>query len=220
MDTRSRYEDLREAIETTVENRLVELRTAEHATVVSWDPVKQTMVAQPTNKALIRKPDGTKEWVQMPQIPDVKIHYPSGNGITVTHPLKEGDEVLLIMASRSPDVWQQSGGDQQIIDTRLHDLSNAFCIPGFKSDAKALENVSPDSTQIRSDDGQTVIDIKGGSVALKAQNTEVQVTNDAATMKKGDMKIIVSSSRVDLGGTGGQAVMTEGGPSTKVFAVI
>lgn len=220
MDSRVRYEDLREAIETMIENRLVELRTAEHATVVSWDPQKQTMVAQPTSKALIRKPDGTKEWVQMPQIPDVKVHYPSGNGITVTHPLKEGDEVLLVMASRSPDVWQQSGGDQQIIDTRLHDLSNAFCIPGFRSDAKALENVSTDSTQIRSDDGQTVIDIKDGAVALKAQDTEVQAMNDKAIMKKGDLLVQVTSSRVDLGGTGGQAVVTEGGPSSKVFAVI
>ena len=220
MDYRARYEDFREAIETVVEGRQVEMRTAEHATVVSWDPDKQTMVAQPTNKALIRKPDGTKEWVQMPQIPDIKVHYPSGNGITITYPLKEGDEVLLIMASRSPDVWQQSGGDQQIIDTRLHDLSNAFCIPGFRSDPKALENVSSDSTQIRSDDGQTVIDIKDGAVTLKAQDTEVQAMNDKAIMKKGDLLVQVTSSRVDLGGTGGQAVVTQGGPSSKVFAVI
>jgi len=220
MDSRTRYEDLREAVETMVEGRLAELHTSEHCRIVSWDAQKQTAVLQPTNKALIRKPDGTTEWVLKPQIPDVKVQYPSGNGVTMTFPLKEGDEVLAVMSSRSPDVWQQNGGDQQIIDTRLHDLSNAFCLPGFRSDAKALENVSTDSTQIRSDDGQTVIDIKDGSVALKVQDTEVQALNDKAVMKKGNLLVQVNSSRVDLGGTGGQAVLTEGGASSKVFAVL
>lgn len=187
MDTRARYEDFREAIETTVENRLVELRTAEHATVVSWDPAKQTMVAQPTSKAAIRKPDGAKEWVQMPQVPDVKIHYTSGNGITFTHPLKEGDEVLLTIGSRSPDVWQQSGGEQQIIDTRLHDLSNAFCVPGFRSDAKALPAVSTISAQVRSDDAQHIIDhnpLTGTTVTSKG--TKVAIRSDSVFLNAGD----------------------------------
>lgn len=187
MDYRSRYEDFREAMETVVESRLVELRTAEHSNVSSWDPQKQTMVAQPTSKALIRKPDGTKEWVQMPQVPDVKVHYASGGGVTFTHPLTDTDEVLLVMASRSPDVWQQSGGDQQIIDTRLHDLSNAFCIPGFRSDPKALPAVSPISGQIRNDAATHVVDhnpLTGTTVT--AEGTKVKVTATSVLLVSGD----------------------------------
>ncbi|MFG1302188.1 Gp138 family membrane-puncturing spike protein [Xanthobacter sp. V3C-3] len=187
MDYRTRYEDFREAMETVVEARLVELRTAEHSNVASWDPQKQTMVGQPTSKALLRKPDGTKEWVQMPQVPDVKVHYPSGGGVTFTHPLVEGDEVLLVMASRSPDVWQQSGGDQQIIDTRLHDLSNAFCIPGFKSDPKALPAVSTISGQIRNDAATHVVDhnpLTGTTVT--AEGTKVKVTATSVLLVSGD----------------------------------
>lgn len=220
MDSRSRYEDIREAVETIVEGRLAELHTAEHCTVVSFDASKQTCVLQPTNKAMIRKPDGSTEWVTKPQIPDVKVHFPSGNGLTLTFPIKAGDEVLAVMSSRSPDVWQQSGGEQQIIDTRMHDLSNAFCIPGFRSDKNALSSVSTDSSQLRSDDGQTVIDFKDGAVALQAQETEVKVTPETATMKRGTLSVTVSDTRVDLGGTGGFAVSTIGGPSTKVFAVL
>lgn len=220
MDLRTRYEHLQEAIETIVEARLAELHTAEPCTIVSWDPQKQTAVLQPTNKALIRKPDGSTEWVQKPQIPDVKIHFPGGGGLAYTHPLSEGDEVLAVMSSRSPDVWQEAGGEQQIIDTRLHDLSNAFCFPGFRSDAKALPNVSTDSKQIRTEDDQTFIDFKDGRITVHCHDAKVIVTADSVTMEKGGMKVIVSSSRVDLGGTGGQAVLTEGGASSKVFAVI
>jgi len=220
MDTRTRFQDVQEAVETAVEARLVELHTGGYAKVVSVNWEKQTAVLQPTNKAVVRKPDGTTEWVDLPQIPDAPIHFPSGGGVTMTFGLKEGDEVYYSVASRSPDVWFQNGGEQQIIDSRLHDLSHAACFPGFRSNPNALTNVSTDSTQIRSDDGQTVIDIKDGAVALKAQDTEVQAMNDKATMKKGDLLVQVTSSRVDLGGTGGQSVVTEGGPSSKVFAVI
>lgn len=220
MDVRTRFQDLQEAIETMIEARLAELHIAEPCTIVSVDYKKQTAVLQPTSKALTRTPDGSTEWVAKPQIPDVKIHYPGGGGLALTHPLKEGDEVLAVMSSRSPDVWQQNGGDQQIIDNRLHDLSNAFCFPGFRSDENALLNVSPDSKQIRTDDDQTNIDFKGSAITVQCHDAKVIVTADSVTLEKGDMKVIVSSSRVDLGGTGGQAVLTEAGPSSKVFAVL
>lgn len=220
MDVRTRYEDIREAVETIVESRLAELHTAEPCTIVSVDWQKQTAVLQPTTKAIIRKPDGSTEWISKPQIPDVKIHFPSGGGLSLTFPLKEGDEVLAVMASRSPDVWQQNGGEQQIIDTRMHDLSNAFCIPGFRSDKNALSNVSDTSTQLRSDDGKTVFDFKAGTTSLAVEDAKVVVTSEAATLQKGDMKVIVTASRVNLGGEGGEPVLTQAGPSARVFAVL
>lgn len=220
MDVRTRYEDTREAVETMVEARLAELHTAEPCTIVSVDWKKQTAVLQPTTKAMVRKPDGTTEWISKPRIPDVKIHFPSGGGLSLTFPLKEGDEVLAVMASRSPDMWQQAGGQQQIIDARMHDLSNAFCIPGFRSDKNALANVSQDSTQLRSDDGKTVFDIKAGTAALAVEDAKVMITAEAATLQKGDTKVIVTSSRVNLGGEGGSPVLTQSGPSSKVFAVL
>lgn len=220
MDSRARIDHVLEAIETMVEGKLAELHTSEHCRVVSYDPQKQTAVLQPTNKALIRQPDGSTEWVSKPQIPDVKVHFPSGGGLTLTFPIQEGDEVLAVMSSRSPDVWQQNGGEQQIVDTRLHDLSNAFCIPGFRSDANALPSVSTESTQIRTDDGETVIDFRDGTVVLKAQDTTVEARTEKAMMQKGDLKVTVSGSRVDLGGDGGSPVVTLSGPSSKVFAVI
>ncbi|MDQ0507425.1 Gp138 family membrane-puncturing spike protein [Xanthobacter agilis] len=220
MDSRTRYEDIREAVETIVESRLAELHTAEPCTIVKMNWETQTADLQPTTKSIIRKPDGTTEWIFKPVIPDVKVHFPSGGGLSLTFPLKEGDEVLAVMASRSPDVWQQNGGEQQIIDTRMHDLSNAFCIPGFRSDKNALSDVSETSTQLRSDDGKTVFDFKSGTASLTVEDASVTITTESATLQKGDLKVIVTSSKVQLGGEGGSPVLTQAGPSTKVYAVI
>ncbi len=220
MDARTRYEDIREAVETIVEARLSEVHTAEPCTIVSVNWKTQTAHLQPTTKAAVRKPDGTTEWVSKPVIPDVKLHFPSGGGLSLTFPVKEGDEVLAVMASRSPDVWQQNGGEQQIIDTRMHDLSNAFCIPGFRSDKNALSSPSENSTQLRSDDGKTVFDFKNGQTSLTVENVSVTITDQVATLKNNEMTVKVTENRVNLGGDGGSPVVTVAGPSTKVFAVV
>lgn len=187
MDARTRYEDLREAVETMVESRLAELHTAEPCTIVSVDWDKQTAVLQPTTKAIVRKPDGTTEWVSKPQIPDVPLQFPHGGDSSTTYPLKEGDEVLAVMASRSQDVWQQNGGEQQIIDTRMHDLSNSFCLVGFRSNPEALPSVSTISTQIRSKDGTQVVDhnpMTGTTVT--SRGTKVAVTSSSVLLSAGD----------------------------------
>lgn len=220
MDQRTRFDDLDEAIQSAVDGRLAELYTAVPVRFVSVDPQKQTAVLQPLTKARVRKPDGSEEWVSLPQIMDAPVHFPTGGGVAMTFPIQAGDEGLAIIASRSQDAWQQQGGEQQIPDTRVGDLSNAFVMAGFRSNPNALTAVSTQSAQIRSADGQTVIDIKSGQVQVKAQSAECTVTPTSVLSKVGSMLTKVTSSRVDLGGEGGSAVVTQAGPSTKVFAVI
>ncbi len=60
-----------------------------------------------------------------------------------------------------------------------------------------------------------------GSRPQKMTGSSIEITGTTkVTLTVGDMKIIVQSGRIDLGGEGGLPVMTEGGPSSKVFAVI
>lgn len=43
---------------------------------------------------------------------------------------------------------------------------------------------------------------------------------DTITLKVGSMLVKISAARIDLGGEAGSAVMTQAGPSSKVFAVV
>lgn len=87
---------------------------------------------------------------------------------------------MLAFSSRALDGWWQSGGAQPPSDLRSHDLSDAIAFVGLTSTARPLTNISTTSTQLRSDDGGTVIDLQpstkvitltGSTVAINANVT-------------------------------------------------
>lgn len=189
MDARTRFDDLGEAISALVDAKLLEAQTSIPCTVVSVDYAKQTVVLQPTVKARIRQPDGSQKWIDLPQIPDVPLHFPSGGGATMTFPVKKGDEALGVFSGRNQDVWQQQSGDQSQADLRPHDASNAFAFVGFKSNPKALASVSQSSTQIRSDDGKQVIDLHpANGVTLTSEGVSMKVSKDGVDFTGGYIK--------------------------------
>ncbi|UNJ22058.1 hypothetical protein [Microcystis phage vB_MweS-yong2] len=48
----------------------------------------------------------------------------------------------------------------------------------------------------------------------------VRAVNGTVTIERGPMRVIISEDRVDLGGPGGEQVVTVAGPSSKVFAIL
>ncbi|MFW8450019.1 Gp138 family membrane-puncturing spike protein, partial [Klebsiella pneumoniae] len=69
---------------------------------------------------------GAQVSVNLPLLVDVPVVFPRGGGCTLTFPVKPGDECLVIFADRCIDFWWQSGGIQEPVDERMHDLSDAF----------------------------------------------------------------------------------------------
>lgn len=55
---------------------------------------------------------------------------------------------------------------------------------------------------------------------IEVGNASVSVKDGKIILKVGDMKAIITASRIDLGGEGGSPVSTVAGPSTKVFAIL
>lgn len=173
MDLRSRLAGdspmlMEEAINAIVDAKLSGMHTHVPFKVVSvdWSKKPPTLVAQPTIKARQIMPDGTQKWVDLPQVPDVPIQFPGGGGASLTFPIKVGDEGLLMISTRSTDSYQQSGDGQPPVDLRPHDLSNSYAMMGSRTTPTALDSVASGSTQLRTDDGQTVIDFQGNGVTM------------------------------------------------------
>ncbi|MDN7558785.1 Gp138 family membrane-puncturing spike protein [Burkholderia orbicola] len=114
---------------------------------------------QPAIKIPVRANDGTVTTAALPPLVDCPVQFPSGGNCTLTFPVAPGDECLIVFASRSVDAWWQSGGVQEQPALRMHDLSDGFALLGFRSRPRALAGVSGGSTQLRSDDGSTYIDL-------------------------------------------------------------
>lgn len=166
MDIRERFEHMEEIIRAAIEARQLEMWTALPGVVEAVNFEKQTMTVRPSVKGAIRKPDGSIEHVDMPLLQDVPMQFPSGGGTAMTFPVKKGDETLVVFSSRSIDAQHQSGGAQQQMDGRMHSLSDGHALLGFRSNPRALKNVSGDAVQLRSEDGKAAISLNPGSGTL------------------------------------------------------
>jgi hypothetical protein len=124
-----------------------------------------TAVVQPAIRYIERDNDGNKA----PRITRcwwMFLSFSSRWRLYADFPVKEGDECLVIFADRCIDFWWQSGGIQEPVDGRMHDLSDAFCIVGPQSQAKKISGISTSAVELRSDDGQTKLSLNPASGAI------------------------------------------------------
>ncbi|NHB88733.1 Gp138 family membrane-puncturing spike protein [Photorhabdus tasmaniensis] len=131
--------------------------------IQSFNPDAVTVTAQPAIRWKIRKKDGVLESVSLPLLVDVPVIFPRGGGVTLTFPVKTGDECLVVFADRCIDYWWQSGGVQEPVDPRQHNLSDGFAIIGPQSQQQKIADISTSTAQLRSDDGAAYIELDPGS---------------------------------------------------------
>lgn len=153
MRTGERVDDLLNAIKSALDGFQPNIWTALPGIVDNVDLVKGTCSVQPSIKAQVTSKDGTKSWVQLPLLPDVPIQFMGGGGFVMTFPFAKGDEGLIVFACRCIDSWWQSGGVQTQAELRLHDLSDGFFVPGFRSQVNKITNINPNFPEWRNADG-------------------------------------------------------------------
>lgn len=162
MNQDERLNDFEEALRSALDGRQAEIWTALPGIITSCDGF--TAEVQPAQKLLILQRDGSTKWVAMPPIVDAPVIFPSGGGFTLTFPIKPGDECLLIIASRCIDTWWQLGGVQVQAELRMHSLSDGFVLVGPRSKPRQLSGISTTSTQLRSDDGETFVEVAADQI--------------------------------------------------------
>ncbi len=133
--------------------------TALPAVVESFDAATCTAVVQPVVGGVRYDADGAPAATTLPVIPDVPVLFPRAGGCALTMPITAGDEVLLVFSSRPIDSWWQSGGVQRPASARMHDLADAFAIPGPMSRPAVLPNISTTQAQLRNDAGTASISL-------------------------------------------------------------
>lgn len=166
MDRSERTNDQLVAINTALRGKQAEMWTALPGVLQSFDAEKMTCTVQPAIQGQQLSKEGTWSNATLPLLVDCPVVFPGGGGFTLTFPLAEGDEGLVVFSSRCIDAWWQSGGVQPQADLRMHDLSDGFFIPGVRSQARPLAGVLTDGVQLRADDGASFIEIKDGACRL------------------------------------------------------
>lgn len=141
--------------------------------------------------------------VEIPVLSDVPVQMWAYGGFSITAEPQAGDEGLVHFADRCIDGWWQSGSKTVPMDSRMHDLSDAFFSLGYRSQPKALKIVSgamhvgSDASYIRLKDDGT-IEIKGATKFLD-KVTAPNFTTDSGIALDGHKHGNVQSGSSDTG---------------------
>lgn len=163
----TRSGSLAEAIADKIQTSTDAIRVAIPGVIKVFNPETVTATVLPVVRAVSRENDGSMTTQPYPVLEDIPVTFPRGGGCTLTFPVREGDECLVIFADRCIDFWWQSGGPQEPVDDRMHDFSDAFCLVGPQSQAHKISGISTTSAQLRTDSGAAFIELaQGGAVTI------------------------------------------------------
>jgi len=151
--------DLSQALKAMGEQVSSSLRVAVPGIIQLFDPDTVTCTVQPAVNGSVPDETGAESAEGITLLVDLPVIFPRGGGVTLTFPVKAGDECLVIFSDRCIDFWYQSGRTGDAVDERQHDTSDAFVIVGPQSQAQKISGISTNSAQMRSDDGSTYFEL-------------------------------------------------------------
>ncbi len=186
--------DQEQGMRMMLDGRQVGMWTALPGIIEALDLAAMTCTVQPAIQAVVVDADGSQRAVNLPLLLDVPIVFPKGGNFLLTSPIAVGEEVLVVFSSRCIDAWWQSGGVQQAMEARMHDLSDGFAIPGPYS----------------------VPNVPGGAVST----TRIELRNKARTVYFGvGTKFVMKNQAADLKGALDDLVSAVNGFMTTVGAL-
>lgn len=183
-------------------NQSAQIRVAIPAIVESFDAGKQTVSVQPALTENIQAGSDDVKAVKLPILTDIPICFPRANGYCITLPVAKGDECLLVFADMCIDGWWQSGGVQDQMETRRHDLSDAFAIIGVTSQPRKVSAYSDNKLQIRTDSRNIVceLDKESGAVNVVQANLLTANVSDKIDIKCGGDIAITAAGNITIQG--------------------
>lgn len=187
-----------------MENAMANARVAMPGEVIDFDSERQTATVQPLVNERING-----NWHSLPRLLDVPCFFPRAGGHCLTFPVKPGDECLIIFNDMCIDSWWQSGGQQNQIEIRRHDLSDAMALLGITSVPRAVTEYSTDSVMLRNESRDAYIEIKDGKVInIKSvedinietnRNVNIQAAQNITIKSEGDI-LLESAGNMTLKG--------------------
>lgn len=208
MDRRERLDDPEESLRMALEDFQSQIWTALPGVVSGVDLEKQTVSVQPSIQGSVSSEDGSTQSVNLPLLVDVPICWPRAGGFALTFPVKTGDEVLVVFASRCIDSWWQSGGVGAQAEVRMHDLSDGFAILAPTSQPKKIASVSSANVQLRDEAGTTFLEITPDGKARLVAATQIDIEAPTINLNGGSVlnmtaPTINMNGNINTAGSGG-----------------
>jgi hypothetical protein len=237
-----RITDEQEVLEKKLEKVSTRIRVACPGIIQSFDSTKQTVTVRLAIREKISLAGSPYEDTEIPILQEVPIYMPRAGNFVLTMPVTVGDECLVVFGDNCIDSWWQSGGVQNQLDNRRHDLSDGFAIIGPWSQPRKISNYSVDSAVLRNLNNDSYVEVRdndiniitpikvtitaGGEVEVNAPTVDVNATDvtvDATTVKVTAQSTEVNSTTVQVTGgsitlSGSSGVILSGGGLSSIDA--
>lgn len=208
----TRSGELAEVFKSERETIKNQLRVAMPGIIQSFNPDAVTAAVQPAIRYVHIDINGKRTTQDYPLLVDVPVAFPRGGGCTLTFPVRPGDECELIFNDRCIDFWWQSGGVQEPVDDRMHDLSDAICFVGPMSQAQKIGNISTRAAQLRTDDGAAFVEVAAGHDITITTPGKLSATAQGGTIVTSPT--ITLNGNVTINGSLSQGMGAAGGTAT------
>lgn len=172
-----------------MERQAQELRVASPGIIQSFDAEKQTVTVQIAIREKVNL-DGVITHEDVPILVDVPIKIPRAGGYSLTLPVAQGDECLVVFGDNCMDGWWQGGEVSDQMDKRRHDLSDGYAILGITSQPRVLGSYSTDSVQLRNDSGDAYVEIKGSVINI--------ITAETVNIEAAEEVNVTGSDKVEI----------------------
>lgn len=122
--------------------------------------------------------------IEYPVIQKVPVVVMSGGGTYISHPIKEGDQCILLFCDYMIDAWWTSGEAKPSIFPRKHDISDPIAIVGLNPSTKSIQNYSDNLDLHYSEESNIIIgeqiDVNNETINL---NGKTKVSEDLTVSK-------------------------------------
>lgn len=149
---------LEDTIKNIADIRIANIHTSIPAIIQTYDASKQKASVIPAIKKTYLK-NGKKITEPMPVITNVPVCFLRSKHSSMTFPLEQGDEGLIVFCERSLERWLASGGVTENGDPRKYDLKDAVFYPGLEDFAAGTVT-------------------EGESLAIKHYNAKILLTKE------------------------------------------
>jgi len=137
------------------------------ARIESFDSVTQTCTCQP----MVKDTTQSGAYVPFPVLVGLPVQFPGGSQFTVTFPLAQGDEGLVVFSDIDTGAWLDTGNVSTPDTPRQHHLSDGFFLPGTRSNAKKLSEFKTDAIVVGKQ-GDVGVRVSASKVELGVTHSE------------------------------------------------
>lgn len=158
--------------------------TTEIGQIVSYQPEAKPPTVSIRPCRMLTRQDGSVSEIQ--QIDDIPVSFSGSGDWWITHEPTVGDYVVLVVSTRSLDLWLEKGGQQETGNADVMDINNAIAIHGvFTKDNTMDPPPNLGGIEIRKKDGSIFVRISDDGIRLVYNDTTVDVTDGLVSVDPG-----------------------------------